>query len=232
MEPSLQSSNIYQLRIVLRDISPLIWRRVLVRDNTTLAQLHDIIQILFEWCDEHLHDFHIYGKDYGTNGADTRSATLRQFRFRHGERFRYVYDYYAFWVCDIRLEATLPVEPKRVYPVCTGGKNASPSENFRDVPAYMEHIDQYYFKLPVEAMLVMADALKVIARRTTDTNATVQEVLGDLESIRDATRQVEAYYQSDPTRFRRRPINQQLLALTRMETPCHESHGSSDYDHR
>jgi hypothetical protein len=96
----------------------------------------------------------------------------------------------------------------------------------------MEHIDQYYFKLPVEAMLVMADALKVIARRTTDTTATVQEVLGDLESIRDATRQVEAYYQSDPTRFRRRPINQQLLALTRMETPCHESHGSSDYDHR
>lgn len=232
MEPTCDSLTIYQLRIVLRDISPLIWRRVLVRDTTTLAQLHDIIQILFEWCDEHLHHFHIYGKDYGTNGADTRSATLRPFRFRHGERFRYVYDYYAFWVCDIRLEATLPVDPKRVYPVCTGGKNASPSESFRDVQAYMEHIDQYYFKLPVEAMLVMADALKVIARRTTDANASVQEVLGDLEAIRDATRQVEAYYASEPSRFRRRPINQQFLALSRMETQRHESHGSSDDNHR
>jgi hypothetical protein len=28
-----------------------------------------------------------------------------------------------------------------VYPVCTGGKNASPSENFLDVQAYMEHMN-------------------------------------------------------------------------------------------
>ncbi len=30
MEPTLESFNIYQIRIVLRDISPLVWRRVLV----------------------------------------------------------------------------------------------------------------------------------------------------------------------------------------------------------
>ena len=174
MEPILEPSSIYQLRIVLKDISPLVWRRVLVRDDTTLAQLHDIIQILFEWQDEHLHDFHIFGKDYGTSGANTRATTLSQFRLRKGERFRYVYDYYAYWVCDIRLEAILPVEPKRFYPVCTGGKNASPSENFQDVQAYMEHIDQHRYNLPLEAMNVMADALKVIAH--TDSNASVQEV--------------------------------------------------------
>ena len=60
MEPSHATLNIYQLRIVLRGISPLIWRRVLVRDDTTLAQLHDLIQILFKWRHEHLYDFHIY----------------------------------------------------------------------------------------------------------------------------------------------------------------------------
>ncbi|ETW96908.1 MAG: hypothetical protein ETSY2_45570 [Candidatus Entotheonella gemina] len=42
MDPSLKFPDIYQLRIVLRDISPLIWRRILVRDDTALAQLHDI----------------------------------------------------------------------------------------------------------------------------------------------------------------------------------------------
>ena len=102
MEPSHETLNIYQLRIVLRGISPLIWRRVLVRDDTTLAQLHDLIQILLKWRHEHLYDFHIYGKDYGTSGADTRDAVLRQFQLRKGERFRYVYDYYAYWVCDIQ----------------------------------------------------------------------------------------------------------------------------------
>ncbi len=207
MELSHDPLNIYQLRIVLRGVSPLIWRRILVRDDTTLAQLHDIIQILFKWQHEHLFDFHIYGKDYGTGGADACSAILSQFQFREGERFRYVYDYTAYWVCDIRLEATLPVDPKRVYPACTGGKNASPSENFLDVQDYMEHIDQHRYNLPVEAILVMADALKVIV--DTGSTAPVREVL-DLEAIREASNQMKDYYEPQPSRFRRRPINHQL----------------------
>jgi hypothetical protein len=35
--------SIYQLRVVLRGISPLIWRRVLVRSKTTLAPLHPLL---------------------------------------------------------------------------------------------------------------------------------------------------------------------------------------------
>jgi len=44
--------SIYQFRMVLRGISPLIWRRVLVPSETTLAHLHTILQILFAWSDE------------------------------------------------------------------------------------------------------------------------------------------------------------------------------------
>ena len=32
--------SFYQLRITLREISPLIWRRLLVCNDTTLTQLH------------------------------------------------------------------------------------------------------------------------------------------------------------------------------------------------
>jgi Plasmid pRiA4b ORF-3-like protein len=81
---------IYQLRIVLRDISPLIWRRLLVYSDTTLAHLHHMLQILFAWSDEHLHHFHIFGKDYGSNAADTRHVTLQSFAFQPGERFCYI----------------------------------------------------------------------------------------------------------------------------------------------
>jgi hypothetical protein len=38
--------SLYQLRITLREISPLIWRRLLVCSDTTLAQLHIILQIV------------------------------------------------------------------------------------------------------------------------------------------------------------------------------------------
>jgi hypothetical protein len=44
---------VYQLRIVLRGISPLIWRRMLVRSDSTVADLHAILQTAFGWSDEH-----------------------------------------------------------------------------------------------------------------------------------------------------------------------------------
>src|SRR2546428_6134436 len=100
---------IYQLPIVLRGISPLIWRRVLVHSHTTLAHLHTILQILFAWSDEHLHSFHIHGREYGSSGAPTHGVLLRDLCLHRGERFRYVYDFGAYWECDIRLEALLPV---------------------------------------------------------------------------------------------------------------------------
>jgi len=103
MEPSHALPRIYQLRVVLRGISPLIWRRLLVDSDTTLAQLHDILQLVFDWSGENLHEFHIYGRDYGSNGADTQSVRLSDFRLHSGERFRYVYDFGAYWQCDVRL---------------------------------------------------------------------------------------------------------------------------------
>jgi pRiA4b ORF-3-like protein len=50
---------IYQVYLWIRQISPMIWRRVLVRRESTLAQLHDVIQIVFGWSDAHLHRFRI-----------------------------------------------------------------------------------------------------------------------------------------------------------------------------
>ena len=41
----------YQLRVTLREVSPLMWRRLLVRSDTTIAQLHDWLQIAMGWGD-------------------------------------------------------------------------------------------------------------------------------------------------------------------------------------
>ena len=90
MKQPIEPPSVYQLRIVLREISPLIWRRLLVRSDTTLAHLHTMLQIAFDWSDEHLHTFHLHGKDYGSNGAETRHVRLDTFRLRRGERFRYI----------------------------------------------------------------------------------------------------------------------------------------------
>jgi hypothetical protein len=57
--------TIYQLKVVLLGISPMIWRRIKVRSDNTIADLHYIIQIAMGWKDEHLHKFSIYGVNYG-----------------------------------------------------------------------------------------------------------------------------------------------------------------------
>ncbi len=59
------SASIYQFRFVLAGISPMIWRRLLVSSKTSIAQLHEYIQIAFDWSGEHLHRFRIHGKDHG-----------------------------------------------------------------------------------------------------------------------------------------------------------------------
>lgn len=59
MSSTDQRVQVYQLRTWIRHISPQIWRRLLVRSDSTIAQLHAILQIVFGWTDEHLHIFFI-----------------------------------------------------------------------------------------------------------------------------------------------------------------------------
>lgn len=72
MNSAPQQPVTYQLRIILRTVSPLIWRRLLVPSNTDLAHLHRILQILFSWDEEHLHRFHIHGKAFHHFGGTKR----------------------------------------------------------------------------------------------------------------------------------------------------------------
>ena len=64
-EPSVSSIAIYQLRVVLCGVSPLVWRRLLVVSTTSIAELHEILQNAFSWSGEHLHRFLIHGAAYG-----------------------------------------------------------------------------------------------------------------------------------------------------------------------
>ena len=54
-EPSVSSLAIYQLRVELCGVSLLVWRRLLVVNETSLSELHKILQNAFDWSGEHLH---------------------------------------------------------------------------------------------------------------------------------------------------------------------------------
>jgi hypothetical protein len=123
------ASTVLQLRVVLRNISPLIWRRLLVRCDATIADLHATLQLAVGWTDEHLNRFVIQGREYGVAhvggmsfGDDPRRVRLADFGFRPHERYLYEYDFTAGWQHDVRVERLLPLEPGRTYPGCVGGR--------------------------------------------------------------------------------------------------------------
>ena len=136
----------------------MIWRRLLVSSETTIAQLHQYIQIAFDWSGEHLHRFRIHGKDYGIAylggirfDDNPHAVPLSRFRLHPRESFRYEYDWIANWRVDIRLEQLLP-QDQRVLPVCVGGRAAAPGEEYAGALAYLQRLDRHRYQFPFEEL--------------------------------------------------------------------------------
>ena len=141
----LKPAPIYQLKVWLQGISPMVWRRLLVRSDSTIADLHYTIQIAMGWSDVHLNRFHIHGQDFGVyhdggiSFADNpEKVLLSAFGFRTRERFLYEYDFGDAWLHEVRIEKRLSLDPKKTYPVCIYGKHAAPPEDFGGAQAYMQ----------------------------------------------------------------------------------------------
>jgi hypothetical protein len=116
--------KVYCVHVWIREIHPMLWRRFLVRSDSTLADLHVVLQIGFDWTDFHLHRFRIRKKDYavprlgGLGCHDARKINLANLHFRVNERFLYEYDFCDLWQHQVRIEKRLEVETSRSYPVC------------------------------------------------------------------------------------------------------------------
>ena len=96
--------SVYQLRVVVRGVSPLIWRRLLIAADTTIADLHAVSQIASGWNRDHLHRFVVQGREYGTGyvggpsfGDGPRVVRLGDLGLRRTERFTYHYDFTHTW---------------------------------------------------------------------------------------------------------------------------------------
>jgi Plasmid pRiA4b ORF-3-like protein len=55
----------FQLKVTLIGSKPPIWRRILVPDTITLGKLHQVLQVIMGWEDEHLHQFVLGRELYG-----------------------------------------------------------------------------------------------------------------------------------------------------------------------
>lgn len=145
---------VYQFKIELAEISPLIWRRIQVPSDYNFWDLHVALQDSLGWLDYHLHHFSIKKKgkktkdDIGIPDFDGFDDTQEIFpgweisvlSYFHdlGATATYTYDYGDSWRHSIQLEGYLFKEKDVLYPICIDGERACPPEDCGGVGGYVE----------------------------------------------------------------------------------------------
>ncbi len=139
--------EIYQIKVALRGSQPLIWRRVQVMSDTSLARFHGILQCVMGWEDTHVHRFVIRGACYGVpeqdqpgspKTKDERAYMLRDVAPHAGQQFAYDYDFGDYWQHILVVERTISREEGVLYPLCLAGARACPPEDVGGIGRY-EH---------------------------------------------------------------------------------------------
>lgn len=149
--------SIYQLKITLKGIEPLIWRRIQVPDNYRFWDLHVAIQDSMGWTDSHLHVFRIKRKharsvtEIGIPSEEKYEGMpeiipgwevpLSHYFFEPGTICEYEYDFGDTWIHEILLEGRLIREKGEKYPKCIGGQRACPPEDVGGDGGYYDMLE-------------------------------------------------------------------------------------------
>ena len=145
-------TNIFQVRIELARYRPKIWRRLLVRPDLPLSDLHLAIQIAMGWDNSHLHQFIKDRKFYSerleedwtwddAHNIDYSEMHVSDLLTKEKDKIEYEYDFGDGWVHEIRLEKILPADDTMKSPVCIGGELACPPEDCGGIWGYAQMLE-------------------------------------------------------------------------------------------
>ncbi|MCF8378618.1 MAG: plasmid pRiA4b ORF-3 family protein [Bacteroidales bacterium] len=133
---------ILELKIDLINTNPKIWRRIQLNSDTSLNELHHIIQISMGWTNSHLYSFKIdeieyslpeYNYDFISYG-DSRSYKIMDFA---DESFEYLYDFGDYWEHTIQIVRKIEGQ-KLINPVCLDGQATCPPEDVGGIHGFKE----------------------------------------------------------------------------------------------
>jgi hypothetical protein len=153
MTPATPRPRHIALCVELLGVDPLVWRRVFVSDQWTLASLHSYLQWLLGWNDSHAHEFEVgaaivapawwieeMSLDMDTSGyRDERRVPVAAVLAELGARgeFEYRYDMGDGWQLRIVFEQpSQPIIEELPLPRCVAGENAGPPDDVGGPPGY------------------------------------------------------------------------------------------------
>ena len=151
------TNRLYQFKIVLRKVAPLIWRRIQVPTSYNFWDLHVAIQDSMGWLDSHLHQFSIKrphahktteigipDEDGFFDDIDILPGwdiDVSNYFTDLGVSARYAYDFGDSWEHDILLEGLLIKTKGIKYPQCIGGERKCPPEDCGGTHGYFDFLE-------------------------------------------------------------------------------------------
>ncbi|MDI3520892.1 plasmid pRiA4b ORF-3 family protein [Anaerophaga thermohalophila] len=141
--------HIYQVKVELEDIEPLIWRRLQIPADLFLHDFHKVLQTTMGWENQHLHLFRKGKKLFGMaddewNGnplfQDYTIVRVNDLLRKPGDEMVYEYDFGDDWRHRIILEMEMEPDPLEYYPVCIDGARECPPEDCGGPGGYQEMV--------------------------------------------------------------------------------------------
>lgn len=142
-----KKGSVLQFKVSLQESKPEIWRTFQIEDNVTLYALHNVIQVVMNWTNAHLHMFKINGKSYAMpeyfeemeeEFLDEQDVKIADLNLAEGTSFVYIYDMGDSWSHKVTLEKIGEKGGNKKYPLCLDGKFACPPEDCGGMPGYYE----------------------------------------------------------------------------------------------
>lgn len=150
--------RLFQLKATLLGTKPSIWRRILLRDDFSLSDLHHVLQISFGWQNAHLHQWFLPadGKltrqslgiarvfappDFELDDTEDADAMPLSASFAQPQHsILYQYDMGDSWEHEVRLESVIDFDGK-TDAVCIAGERAGPPEDVGGVAGFYDRLD-------------------------------------------------------------------------------------------
>jgi len=145
-----RADEIAVLRIELQGIEPLIWRRVAIRTDMSMTNVHRVIQAAMGWLDSDLWELHANARKYAVHMPDepdwnerfenAETVSLAMLLASGGRQMEYVYDMGDYWEHSIIVERITAPLPEVRYPQFLGGERRCPPEDCGGPFGYSEFL--------------------------------------------------------------------------------------------
>ncbi|WP_188454193.1 plasmid pRiA4b ORF-3 family protein [Virgibacillus oceani] len=143
---------ILELKVTLKDVGVPVWRKLRVDSRATFNELHEILQLAFDWTNSHLHSFFVRKMDgVKTDNIEIKSGdyemefgmpsffdeyneneeVLANWFKKTNDKIMYTYDFGDDWQHEIVLMKMFAAEKGVEYPRCVGARNIAPEEDSR-----------------------------------------------------------------------------------------------------